>query len=171
MVPPQVPCALDSLNTVGRLLHPVLTPGLLCAPGSVANAVESCQSAAISPSHPPTLPSRHASCGEFSSLAPLYWRPLRTRAVPKRTDYYYSLLRDRLPILGLVTANRRRLQPTAVSWRLTAVSCSSGSISVGALVDPQITSAGKKIGQGPPLLRTPPARCWGRLPPHRYLPL
>ena len=33
---------------------------------------------------------------------------------------------------------RRWLQPTAVGWRPTAVSCSSNSISVGALVDPPV---------------------------------
>ena len=34
-----------------------------------------------------------------------------------------------------------RLQPTTVGWRPTAVSCGFSSISVGTLVDPQITRA------------------------------
>ena len=43
-----------------------------------------------------------------------------------------------LPHLAL-QPSRRRLQPSAVGWRPTAISCSSSSSSVGALVDPLIT--------------------------------
>ena len=41
-----------------------------------------------------------------------------SRAVPKRADCFFRffLLRDHPPILGSVTASRRRLQPTAVGY-------------------------------------------------------
>ena len=59
-----------------------------------------------------------------------------TRAVPNFADRYCFLPRDR-PFNSEVGCS-----PTAVGWRLTTVSCSSSSISVRALVDPQITRAG-----------------------------
>ena len=66
------------------------------------------------------------------------------RAVPKRADslYYHFLLFIIIFCLGAALQFWGRLQPTAVGWRPTAVSYSSRSISVGALVDPQITRAG-----------------------------
>ena len=56
------------------------------------------------------------------------------RTSPKGQGSLFFCLRGRP--LGDEPLRRRRLQPTAVGWRPTTASCSSCSISVGALVDP-----------------------------------
>ena len=68
-----------------------------------------------------------------------------------------------LQFWGRLQSNRRRLQPTAVGWRPTAISCSSSSVLVGALVDPQVTRAGVFLLlfelRTPLVARTPHTSC------------
>ena len=54
---------------------------------------------------------------------------VEARTSPKRQGFFFCLGDEPL---------RRWLLPTAIGWRLTAVSCSSSSISVGGLVGPPV---------------------------------
>ena len=68
-------------------------------------------------------------CQKWMCDGPDTTLPLPSRTSPKGQGLFFCLGDEPL---------RFRLQPTAVGWRLTAVSCSSSSSSVGPLVDPPV---------------------------------